>query len=112
MHGHLISTASIAVVSSARVVDAAEAGDLTTALMQLGIGGVLVAFGAAIYRRFETRADKAQAKFEMELKALNEKHDEDIRSLTVRFEDRLDKAFAEHQATRDLYIQALTKDIR
>lgn len=70
MNGMVPIVAWIAMPFSATAAEAATAGDITETLVQLGIGGAFVAFGAAIYRRFENRGDARDNVYRAEIEAV------------------------------------------
>ena len=70
-------------VMSAAMDSQTSTADLMTTLVQLGIGGVFVAFGASIYRRFELRGDQREAAHQKELEELRNDHKEELEKLRV-----------------------------
>lgn len=85
-----------ATATSFQTAESLASGDLSTALMQLGIGGILVVFGASIYRRFEGRADAAADTYKADLDAERRRFDEELAAERAR-----------HDETRNQLIDAL-----
>lgn len=85
MHAPPMFIGLTAMPVSAAATDALNDGNIWAAILQLGIGGVFVVFGAAIYRRFENRADETTTLHKEELAALElklmERHKADVEAL-------------------------------
>jgi hypothetical protein len=53
-HSVLLLVSAVTVVMAARAVVALQNGEFGTVGRQVGVGAVVLAFGAALYRRWET----------------------------------------------------------
>lgn len=87
----MIIGAMVASPTAVNSTAAATDGNIVATLMQLGIGGAFVVFGAAIYRRFEQRADTKDEAHRAEVAALRAEHAAEVAAVRREYQDRINE---------------------